>query len=158
MKQFTLIFQLVFKAESFLEMSAFLQVMNIHALNPMPNYRLKSMCLRCDLANYVPHFSPKKILPPLKHRPSYGVDMMPKISLATTTIWLLRPYTWKGYAQGVAHLNLILILTSTSQQQPLSLARIRAFPWQMASKHSQCNLGVIQKVHNSGGVGYAPFL
>ena len=28
------------------------------------------MYLRCDLANYVPHFSPKEILPPLKHRPS----------------------------------------------------------------------------------------
>ena len=33
-----------------------------------------SMYLRCDLANYVPHFSPKKILPPLKHRPSYGLE------------------------------------------------------------------------------------
>ena len=31
------------------------------------------MYLRCDLVNHVPHFSPKKTLPPLKHRPSYGL-------------------------------------------------------------------------------------
>ena len=48
--------------------------MDIHTLNPTPHYRLKSMYLRCDLATYVPQFSPKKILPPLKHRPSYGLD------------------------------------------------------------------------------------
>ena len=48
--------------------------MNIHTLNPIPHYRLKSVYLRCDLANYVPHFSPKKIFPPMKHRPSYGLD------------------------------------------------------------------------------------
>ena len=35
------------------------------------------MYLRCDLANYMPHFSPKKILPPLKHRPSYGLARPP---------------------------------------------------------------------------------
>ena len=47
----------------------FCRVMDIHTLNPIPHYRLKSMYLRYDLANYMPHFSPKKILPPLKHRP-----------------------------------------------------------------------------------------
>ena len=47
--------------------------MNINTLNPIPHHSLNSMCLRCDLANFVPHFSPKKILPPLKHRPSYGL-------------------------------------------------------------------------------------
>ena len=34
------------------------------------------MYLRCDLANYLPHFSPKKILPPLKHRPSYELVLV----------------------------------------------------------------------------------
>ena len=51
----------------------FRRVMNIHTLNPIRHYRLKSMHLRCNLANYVLHFSLKKILLPLKHRPSYGL-------------------------------------------------------------------------------------
>ena len=49
--------------------------MDIHTLNSIPHYRLKSVYVKCDLANDVPHFSPKKILPPLKHRPSYGLAL-----------------------------------------------------------------------------------
>ena len=41
------------------------------------------MCLRCNLDNYVPHFSPKKILPPLKQRPSYGLGMIIEIKRMT---------------------------------------------------------------------------